>query len=399
MNLLLVSIHYPPKRSSCAVQMKDLAEQFLLEGHKPVVIVPDDGLSSLSKVDEINGVKVYRLKSPKIIDIGYFRRAINETLLSFFMLRAIRKTDLNLKDFDGIIWYSPSIFFGPLVWYIKRVANIKSYLILRDIFPEWAIDIGVLKKGPIYYLFKLIAKFQYYVADSIGVQTESNLNYLSKWKKGRAGRRLEVLNNWLSDGEKNPSSILIKNTKLKNRKIFIYIGNMGIAQSMDIILDLSDIYKKDNNVGFLFVGRGSEVERLKKITNEKLLNNVLFYDEINPDELDSLLKDCDVGIVALDPRHKSHNIPGKFLTYMQSGLPVLARINKNTDLEKLININRVGKVYSGSNLNEFYKLAQEIINDKDQRILMSQNGKDLSKKLFSSQSATEKILMSFRQIS
>ena len=174
---------------------------------------------------------------------------------------------------------------------------------------------------------------------------------------------------------------------------------MGIAQSMDIILDLSDIYKKDNNVGFLFVGRGSEVERLKKITNEKLLNNVLFYDEINPDELDSLLKDCDVGIVALDPRHKSHNIPGKFLTYMQSGLPVLARINKNTDLEKLININRVGKVYSGSNLNEFYKLAQEIINDKDQRILMSQNGKDLSKKLFSSQSATEKILMSFRQIS
>ena len=73
MNLLLVSIHYPPKRSSCAVQMKDLAEQFLLEGHKPVVIVPDDGLSSLSKVDEINGVKVYRLKSPKIIDIGYFR--------------------------------------------------------------------------------------------------------------------------------------------------------------------------------------------------------------------------------------------------------------------------------------------------------------------------------------
>lgn len=398
MNLLLVSIHYPPKRSSCAVQMKDLAEQFLLEGHNPVVIVPDDSLSRLSKVDVVNGVKVYRLLSPKIIDIGYFRRAINEILLSFYMLRAIRKTDLNLKDFEGIIWYSPSIFFGPLVWYIKRVANIKSYLILRDIFPEWAIDIGILKKGPIYYLFKLVAKFQYYVADSIGVQTESNLNYLLKWEKGRAGRRLEVLNNWLSDGKKNSSSILIEETKLKNRKIFIYIGNMGIAQSMDIILDLSDMYKKDDNVGFLFVGRGSEVERLKKITNERLLNNVLFYDEINPDELDSLLKDCHVGIVALDPRHKSHNIPGKFLTYMQAGLPVLARINKNTDLEKLINVNRVGKVYSGSNLNEFYTLAQEIINDKDQRILMSQNGKDLSKKLFSSQSATEKILMSLRKI-
>ena len=398
MNLLLVSIHYPPKRSSCAIQMKDLAEQFLLEGHNPIVIVPDDSLSSFSKVDVINGVKVYRLLSPKIIDIGYFRRAINEMLLSFYMLRAIRKTDINLKDLHGIIWYSPSIFFGPLIWYIKKVANIKSYLILRDIFPEWAIDIGILKKGPIYYLFKLIAKFQYYVADSIGVQTESNLKYLSKWEKGRAKRRLEVLNNWLTDGKKNPSSILIKDTKLKNRKIFIYIGNMGIAQSMDIILDLSEMYKNDNNVGFLFVGRGSEVERLKKITNEKSLNNVLFYDEINPDELDSLLKDCHIGIVALDPRHKSHNIPGKFLTYMQSGLPVLARINKQTDLEKLININMVGKVYSGSDIKKFYTLSKEMINNSNQRILMSNNGKDLSKKIFSSQSATEKILMSFKEI-
>jgi len=63
---------------------------------------------------------------------------------------------------------------------------------------------------------------------------------------------------------------------------------------------------------------------------------VLFYDEIDPDEIPGLYAQCHVGIVALDPRHKTHNIPGKFLSYMQSGLPVLASINPGNDLVELI---------------------------------------------------------------
>jgi hypothetical protein len=50
---------------------------------------------------------------------------------------------------------------------------------------------------------------------------------------------------------------------------------------------------------------------------------VLLFDAIHPDDLPDLYAQCDVGIVSLDPRHKSHSIPGKFLTYMQSGLSVL----------------------------------------------------------------------------
>ena len=152
-----------------------------------------------------------------------------------------------------------------------------SYLILRDIFPEWALDLGVLKKGPVYYWFKLIAAYQYSVADVIGVQTVSNQDYFEKWA-AKEDKKLEVLNNWLSVTPKQSSSIVISDTCLKERKIFVYIGNMGIAQSMDILVELAASLRHREDVGFLFVGRGTEVGRLKKAAHAKELNNLLFYE-------------------------------------------------------------------------------------------------------------------------
>jgi hypothetical protein len=92
------------------------------------------------------------------------------------------------------------------------------------------------------------------------------------------------------------------------------------------------------------VGRGSDVKKLAADAQARGLQNVLFQDEIHPDEIPGLYAQCQVGLVALDPRHKSHNIPGKFLTYMQSGLPVLANINAGNDLAGIIRHENVGSV-------------------------------------------------------
>lgn len=395
MNLLLISVHYPPFKSSCAVQMKDLAEQFVLDGHSSTVIVPDENLKALWSFEKIKSVKIYRLFSPKITNINFLKRAINEIFLSFFMIKALKKTNLDIKSFNGIVWYSPSIFFGPLVWYLKRKSNAKSYLILRDIFPEWALDLGLLRKGLIYYFFKIFAYFQYSVADTIGVQSKSNLKYFSQTIKKGSKKKIEVLNNWLKKDKSIKSSIIIENTKLKNKKIFVYIGNMGVAQGMDIILDLASLYNQNENVVFLFVGRGTEVKRLKYKAKLKNLKNTTFFDPIKSSELNDLLKRCHIGIVALDNRHKSHNIPGKFLTYINSGLPVLARINKNTDLEKIIKLNNVGKVYTGTKVEEFYECSENLLKNQKERVIMRENGFKLIKKEFSSRIATKKILQTF----
>jgi len=395
--IALISVHYPPLRSSCAVQMNDLAQEFLLLGHQPIVIVPAEGLDKGCRSEIVDGVQVFRISAFKTVGVGNIRRAINEILLPFIMVYRIRKSNLPVKALSAIVWYSPTIFFGPLVKALKNSANCPTYLILRDIFPEWTLDLGILRKGPIYYFFKFVAGYQYSVADVIGVQTESNLKYLEKWAID-PNKKLEVLNNWLSLATIKKTSISFTNTSLKGRKIFVYIGNMGIAQGMDVLIDLADSLRKRQDIGFLFVGRGTEVERLKASVSSKKLDNVLFHNEIESKEMPGLLAMCHVGLIALDPRHKSHNIPGKFLTYMQADLPVLAKINPDTDLGNLIVEKGVGSVYLGDEVNDFKTMAENLVDDKSKLQAMSERGVVLNQKLFSSSRAANQILTSISDL-
>src|SRR5205085_9476462 len=115
-----------------------------------------------------------------------------------------------------------------------------------------------------------------------------------------------------------------------------------------------------SDIGFLFVGRGSEFARLQAEKTSRALDNVLFFDEIDSSEIPGLLGQCHVGLVALHPDHKTHNIPGKFVSYVQYGLPVLARVNAGTDLERLIEDEGVGRVYAGNSVSELKRLAEEL---------------------------------------
>ena len=393
MKIALVCVHYPPLRSSCAIQMRDLAQQLLQQGHEPIVVVPTDNLSKAWVSELLDGVQVFRLAAFKTIDVSFFRRAINEMLLPFTMLYGLRKSNFPITKLDAVVWYSPTIFFGPLVSALKRSSKCPSYLILRDIFPEWALDLGILRKGPVYYLFKLVARYQYSVADTIGVQTSANLKYLEYWNK-KSNRKLEVLNNWLADAPKQGTSISIDNTTLKGRKIFVYVGNMGIAQGMDVLVDLAECLSCGHDIGFLFVGRGTEVERLQESVVTRRLDNVIFFDEIDSREMPSLLDQCHIGLVTLHPKHQSHNIPGKFLTYLQAGIPVLARINPGTDLVKIINEEGVGKVYVGDNIDEFKNVAEHLVRNDSELQHMSINCLSLYKRSFTSNNAATQVVSS-----
>jgi glycosyltransferase involved in cell wall biosynthesis len=390
LNVALISIHYPPINTSAAVQMSDLAREFVHQGHETLVITPCEGSQSDQSIETINGVKVLRITGLKILPINYWTRVVFEITLPFLMILGLKKIlDRNTK-LDLIVWYSPTIFFGPLIFYMKRKFRSKTYLILRDIFPEWAYDLRILRKGLTYYFFKTVANFQYSLADTIGVQSHSNLKYLIDWQK-RSGKRLEVLENWQTP-TRAACSILVANTKLAGRKIFVYIGNMGVAQDMDIMIDLADGLKHRDDIGFLFVGRGSEMGRLKIRASELSILNTLFFDEIKSEEVLGLLEQCHVGLLALDPRHKSHNIPGKLLTYLIAGLPILARVNANNDLVNLINKEGVGLVYVGSSIIEFKGMAEQIINNTSQYQIIASRGPRLAKYKFSTSNAVLQIV-------
>ncbi len=391
MRIALLADTYPPLRTSGAVQLRDLSQEFVRQGHDVTVMVSAPEQSEPWRLEELNGVPVLRLAAPHTKDIGYVRRTIGEFLLPFAMLRHLRQSPLGIVQWDGVVWYSPTIFLGPMAKALKRASGCKGYLILRDIFPEWAVDMGLLRRGLPYRFFKCIEQFQYSVADTIGVQTPANLAYLKAWADN-PGRRLEVLQNWLSDEPKVGSSLTVADGLLAGRTIFVYAGNMGVAQGMDILLDLADRLRERSDLGFLFVGRGSDASRLQASAVARRLDNVVFHEELEPWEIPGLFAQCHIGLVALDPRHKTHNIPGKFLTYMQAGLPVLARINPGNDLADLIDREGVGRVCTDDSVISLQRLALELVEDQASPETTAVRCRDLFAKLFSPVTAVQQIV-------
>lgn len=391
MRIALVADTFPPLRTSGAVQLRDLSREFVRQGHDLTVLLPSADLRKPWELEEFDGARVIRLKAPKTKDIDYLRRTVGEFAMPFSMLRNLRKSPLAGETWDGVIWYAPTIFLGPIAKALKEQSGCKGYLIIRDIFPEWAVDMGLMGRGLPYRFFDAVARYQYSVADVIGVQTPGNKAYFDKWTS-RPGRTLEVLQNWLGAPADTPCSIEVQASPLAGRKIFVYAGNMGIAQGMGILLDLADRMRGRSDVGFLFVGRGSDAKRLAAEAQSRRLDNVLFKDEIHPDEIPNLYAQCHIGLVALDPRHKTHNIPGKFLTYMQSGLPVLASINPGNDLAGLISQEGVGRVIVDATADSLAQAANELADSLATDGAYAARCKALSARLFSAETAVRQIV-------
>ena len=360
MRVALIADTFPPLRTSGAVQLRDLSREFVRQGHDLTVLLPSPDLQKSWKLEEFDGVQVLRLRAPRLKEIGYVRRTLGELIMPFAMLRNLRKSALAHAQWDGVAWYSPSIFHGPLANSLKKASDCKGYLIIRDIFPEWAVDMELMGRGLPYRFFGAVARYQYSVADIIGVQTSGNLGYFEQWRQ-QPDHHLGVLQNWLDKPGRAPCPIRINETSLAGKKVFVYAGNMGIAQGMDVLLDLAEKLRSRKDVGFLFVGRGSDAARLQSIAAQKQLDNVVFFDEIDPDGIPDLYAQCHAGIVALDSRHKSHNIPGKFLTYMQNGMPVLACVNSGNDLVQIIRGEDVGEVCETDDLDELTSLADRLL--------------------------------------
>lgn len=343
MNIVLLADVFPPLRSSGAVLVRDLALEWVRADHHVTVLVPSPDLTDDWRLEDLQGVQVLRLRAPQTKDVGLVRRALAEIGMPLIMWKNWRRSPLSGHRWDGVVWYSPTIFLGPLAWLLKRHSRARGYLVLRDIFPEWAVDMGLMGRGLPYWFFKAVERFQYRVADVIGVQSRAALSYFDDWK-GQGARRVEVLQNWLADAPLAPCSIDVQAGPLTGRRVFVYAGNMGQAQGLDVVLDAASLLRDDRRVGFLLVGRGTEAARLRVRARDMGLSNVVFHDEIDPHEIPGLYAQCHAGLVILDPRHRTHNVPGKFLSYMWAGLSVLACVNRGNDLIDLIRSEEVGVV-------------------------------------------------------
>lgn len=179
MRILLLVVYYLPSTSSAAKLIHDLAVEFANRGHDVTVLAPDHNTEPDLQSDYDEKTRVVRVKTGEIKNVSRILRAYREISLSRIIWKRA-KSFLNENHFDLIVYYSPTIFFGPLVKRLKRRYGCPAYLVLRDIFPQWAVDAGILSEGLFYRVLKHYEKINYDAADIIGIQSPANREYFSK---------------------------------------------------------------------------------------------------------------------------------------------------------------------------------------------------------------------------
>lgn len=388
--LILVDCYYPSTKSGAKL-VHDLAVEFTHRGNGAVVLTPSDAISENLRISEEDGITVARIKSGRIKGASKILRAIREARLSANIWRAAKEF-LRANPCDLLLFYSPTIFFGALVRRLKQMWSCPAYLILRDIFPDWAVDAGVLRKRLPYRFFRRVAAEQYRIADVIAVQSPANLKHFSQFfPQGKF--RLEVLFNWTALNEVNlPQTNYRERLGLQGKIVFLYGGNIGVAQDMDNILRLAARFISRPNVHFLLVGDGSEVARLKKAIEAKGFTNVQIVCGLPQEDYLAMVSEFDFGLISLDARLNSHNIPGKLLSYLYWGMPVLASLNSGNDLFEILEQNQAGYcVVNGDDENLFLK-ASQLADDRERKPAMRRNARRLLEQTFSVDNAVTQIL-------
>jgi glycosyltransferase involved in cell wall biosynthesis len=396
MRILLLVVYYLPSTMSSAKLIHDLATEFLRLGHDPVVVAPDENILKDTEITSENGIKVLRVRTGKIKTASRLIRGFNEARLSNIIWEKGRRF-FEENPCDLIVYYSPTIFFGSLVKRLKKHFACPSYLILRDIFPQWAVDAGVLSHGIVYKFFKLKELQNYDAADIIGVQSPANLRYFEENGLDKK-YHLEVLFNWTTLVEENiQPGAYRERLGLQGKVVFFYGGNIGVAQDMDNIIRLAKNLRGEEYAHFLLVGDGSEVPRLKAAIASNGLMNIAIHDAVGQKEYLSMLSEFDVGLISLDRGLRTQNFPGKMLGYMYHSMPILASVNPGNDLKEILEGQQAGLVCMNGEDDLFAVHTGRLVRDENYRHLLGKNARTLLESTFSVSRAAGQILAHFSQ--
>lgn len=381
---LIIDDYLPHSTRVGAKMMHELALELIDQGHEVTIITPHFDKNEPTLIeDRLDGIVVWRFLSGQVKDVSKVKRAINETLLSHKAWYAIER-QLDRNTFDGVVYYSPSIFFGSLVSKIKKRCQCNSYLVLRDFFPQWAIDSGLMKKGSlIERYFRFFESVSYRQADTIGVMSEKNLEIFNSNTEQQYPTA--ILRNWanlsphaLSDKASN----LRERLGLSNEVIYFYGGNIGHAQDMANLMRLAKNMQCFENAHFLFLGQGDEVKLVNNLMKEWNLTNCSYLPSVSQKEFKDILAQVDIGLFSLSAQHSAHNFPGKLLGYMVQSLPILGSVNQGNDLMDLVNVNHAGLISVNGDDDVFFENASKLQNDIELRRGIGDSGYKLLEKEF-----------------
>jgi glycosyltransferase involved in cell wall biosynthesis len=358
----------------------DLIRKFVLEGHdifiatsserrykKNTIIIKDD-IGTLLKIRTLNFQKTSILE-----------KTISTLLIDYQFLFAIKRHFSEIS-FDLILYTTPPITFIKTLNFLKQKNSAKTYLLLKDIFPQNAVDLGMIKHGSLIYRFFRKKEIELYaLSDYIGCMSNANIEYVRKHNCEVRSERIELNPNSIE-----PISIFIdEQQKLTIRKkykiptdaiVFIFGGNLGKPQGLDFLIRVLNSQINNDKIFFVIVGSGTEYSKMKLWLDKKKLRNTLLFSEMHLNEYNTLAQSCDVGMIFLDRRFTIPNFPSRILSYLENKLPIIAATDTCTDIGEIMIKNNFGLWSQSGDLPSFNQHIQYIVQSTELRKKMGQNG-------------------------
>lgn len=393
MKVIFLALAFP-KMDKTKYLYTQLVSQFHENGHDITVVAPSYDEKNIGlQIEE--DIKVIRVKTLPLFGVGLIKKGIANILLPYQYKSALKKHNIGL-DFDLIITPTPPItLYGVAAW-LKRKSKAKLYLILRDIFPQNAVDLGMLgKNGLIHYYFRRKEKKLYATCDSIGCMSQGNIDFVKRHNPTLAASKLHMLPNWgdiIPTVEEHRIDALRKKEGLENKFVVIFGGNIGLPQKMENIVNLAIACKDLKDVIFLIMGNGNERQNLEKLVASKNVQNLILRAGLPQKEYMLWVQMADVGLISLSEKFTIPNIPSKALSYYNTKTPMLASIDLNTDFGTILDELNVGVWAEAGNTPALKEKFMLLYNNSELRKEMGENGFVYMQKHLSSEIAFQTIV-------
>lgn len=352
---------------------QDLIEELLRNGHKVYAVSPRERREHLpTELVETNGIQVLYVKCGNIQKCNFIEKGISNITIEHHYYNAIKKYYKDIT-FDLILYPTPPIFLIKPIRFIKKRDKASSYLMLKDIFPQNALDLGIMTDrglmGLMYRMFRVKEKKLYAVSDRIGCMSPANVQYLLKHNPQIPAEKVGLcVNSFGLDKVKKaiPAKEEIRERYHlpQNKLLFVYGGNLGKPQGVDHLINCVNAVREMQHVHFLVVGNGMEFHKVEAFETEA--DNLTVMHSLPAEEFDEMLFGCDAGMIFLDHRFTIPNFPSRILSYMQAGLPVLSCTDVNTDVGTIAQNNGFGWSCCSDDVSAFCETLQKAAADLQQ---------------------------------
>ena len=323
----------------------DLLREFIKHGDKVYILSPTERREGkrTQLIKEDHSI-ILKVKTGNIQKTNFIEKGISTVLIETQFLKAIKKYFKNVH-FNLVLYPTPPITFVKVVEYIKRRDGAKTYLLLKDIFPQNAVDIGIMTisgvKGLLYKYFRNKEKKLYRISDTIGCMSPANVQYVLNHNPEVEKDKVEVCPNVIEIVDKSVDVETRNKIRSKygiplDKMVFVYGGNLGQPQGIDFLVECLKSQKENQNVFFLIIGDGTEFCKLEKYYKCNNQQNFKLMKRLPKEDYDTVIAACDVGLIFLDYRFTIPNFPSRLLGYIQAKLPVLAVTDTNTDIGNVI---------------------------------------------------------------